>query len=888
MRDWKHAIVTRLGDPSLASRTEIVEEMAEHVEQRYRALLARGYTEEAAYREALDELDDPAFVADLGRTVAPARPDPPVPGGRGNLLASVRQDLRYTFRMFLKNPGFTAVALIVLSLGIGANTAIFSVVNAVILRPLPFGEPDRLIRVWESNPEGGWPTFSASHPNFLDWRARSRTFEGLAAATGVGFSLTTTDDAEIVRGYAVTADFLPVLGLSPALGRNFLPEEDRPGANARVVLLSYEFWKRRFGGDPNVLQKALTLNGSASTVIGVLPASASFGWDGSPTDLLVPLGPDPARARADHRLRVFGKLKPGATIEQARADLTATAAQLATQYPASNRGWTVRLSSFYDWLVPVETRQSLAIFMGAVVLVLLIACGNVASLLLARATERQREISIRAALGAERSRIVRQLLIEALVLAGIGGIISLAIAQGASRMLLAYAPDALPRLDELTIDGRVLGFALVCSLVTGLLFGGIPAVQASRPNLTDTLKEGAAGAGGGARRQRLRSALVVGEVALSVALLIGAGLLVRSFWRLQQVQPGFDGSTLLTMRLNLPGLSYRTGDQKWAFYERLLSDVRALPGVRAAATSSIVPLGGGNTSTGVRLVGKRSDKVVGADWRNVSPGYFQALGIPLRGREFTDADTETTQPVTILSEAAARLYFPNDDPIGKTIILGTYSDDPMTVIGVAGNVRNLSVDADPGPAVYASAKRYSGWNPMFLAIRTNGDPKAQANAARAAVRAIDSNVPVYDVRTAEELVTLSLGSRRFNMYLLACFAGVALLLAVVGLFGVMAYVVSQRTRDIGIRLALGAAPASVLGLVLRQGLLLTAGGVILGVVGGLAITGSMRTLLYAIEPRDPATFVAVPLLLLLVSMVACYLPARRAMRVDPLTALRRE
>jgi predicted permease len=889
MRNWKEEIVTRLGDPSLASRTEMIEEMAEHVEQRYRALLARGHSEESAYREALDELDDPAFVRNLHRTMAPARTAGPLPGSPGNFLASVPQDLRYAFRVFRKNPGFTAVALIALTLGIGANTAIFSVVNAVVLKPLPFLEPERLVRIWESYPEGGWPTFSASHPNFLDWRTRNTMFEQLAAATNVGFSLTSADDAEIVRGYGVTWNFLPALGISPALGRNFLPEEDQPAANPRAAILSYGFWQRRFGGDPNILQKTLTLNGSACSIIGVLPASASFTWDGPTMDLLVPLGPDPARARGDHRLRVIGKLKPGVTIEQARSELTSIAAQLATQYPGSNRGWTVRLANFHDWLVPVETRQSLLIFMSAVGLVLLIACGNVASLLLARAAERQREISIRAALGADRHRIIRQLLVEALVLAAIGGAFSLAIAQAAGRVLLAYGPNSLPRLDEMSIDARVLGFALVSSLLTGLLFGTIPAIQASRPNLAETLKDGTAGAGGGARRQRLRNALVVGEVALSVALLIGDGLLVRSFWRLQHVNPGFDSSRVLSMRLNLPGLSYRTGDNKWAFYERLLANVRALPGIEAAATSSIVPLGGGNTSTEVRRIGQNTDtKATGADWRLVSPGYFRALGIPLRGRDFNDSDRTNGQPVTIISEAAARLYFPNEDAIGRTIILVSFGSDPMTVVGVAGDVRGISVDVDPGPTVYGSAKAYTGWNPMFLAIRSSGDPTSQSGAVRAAVRAIDPKVPVYDVQTAGALMDASLGSRRFNMYLLACFAGVALLLACVGLFGVMAYVVSQRTRDIGVRLALGAAPSSVLAMVLKQGLALTVAGVILGVVGGFAVTGWMRTLLYSIEPTDPVTFVSVPLVLVIVSLVACYLPARRAMRVDPLTALRAE
>jgi putative ABC transport system permease protein len=889
MHDWKAEIVRRLDDPSQPIRTEVLEEMAQHVEQRYRLLLARGQSEAQAHAEALQEVSDRAALAAALRTpVRTPLSDPPALGEarRGSVVRSIWQDVRYAFRVFAKNPGFTAVALITLSLGVGATTAIFSVLNTVMLRPLPFAEPNRLVRIWESNPGGGWPEFSASHPNFLDFRARNTSFERLAAFSNVGFSLTTDSDADIVRGLAVTTDFLPVLGVPLATGRNFRPEEDLPGSNARVAIVSYSFWRDRFGRDPNILQKTLTLNGSTTSIIGVLPES--FFWDGPEMSLLVPLAPDPKRGRGDHRLRVIGKLKPGLTIDHARAELVAIAEQLGTQYPESNRGWTVLLRSFRDWLVPENTRQSLVVFAGAVLLVLLIACSNVASLLLARGNERQREISIRAALGAERSRIVRQLLVEALLLALVAGAIGVAIAQGTGRLLVAYAPDALPRLNELSIDSRVLGFALLSSLITGVLFGMIPAVSASRPNLTDTLKEGTAGAGGGARRQRLRNVLVVGEVALSVTLLIGAGLLIRSFWYLQRVNPGFNTERLLTMRINLPGLQYRTGELKSAFYDRLLADVRGLPGVRAAAISSIVPLGGGNTSSEVRLIGAPPDtKVPGADWRLVSPGYFGALGITLRGRDFTESDTDKL-PVIILSEAAARTYFKGEDAVGKRIILRSFGEGPMTVIGVAGDVRNVAIDADAGPAVYGSARVYSGWNPMFLAIRTAGDAPAFASTARAAVRAIDPKVPVYDVRTTEELISQALGSRRFNMYLLGCFAAIALILASVGLFGVMAYVVSLRTRDIGIRLALGAAPASVLQLILGQGLVLTLVGVVLGVGGGLAVTGTMRTLLYSVQPTDLVTFVTVPIVLIVVAILAIYVPARRAMRVDPLVALRSE
>jgi putative ABC transport system permease protein len=891
MPDWKHEVLRRLNDPVLARQPEVIEELAEHVEQRYRGLIARGRGESDAVAEALDELSDPSALARELRRLVPGPLVAPESArtGRRSVLATLRQDLWYAARVLRKNPGFTAVAVMALALGTGANTAIFSVVNTVMLRPLPFAEPDRLIRIWESNPDGGWPTFSASHPNFLDWRTRATAFERLAAITGVSYSLTSGEDAEIVRGYAVTADFLPILGTTPALGRNFLQEEDRPGGNTRVAIVSHGFWQRRFASDPSILQRTLTLNGLTYPIIGVLPDK--FGWGGSTMDLIVPLAPNPARGRGDHRLLVIGRLKGSATLDQARTELTGIAAQLAEQYPASNRGWTVRLSTFYDWLVPDETRQALGVFAGAVLVVLLIACGNVANLLLARGAQRQREISIRAALGAERSRIVTQLLVEALLLAAIAGTIGIGIAILTTRLVVAYAPDALPRLDELTIDGRVLAFAMVSAILTSLIFGIVPALQTSKPNLTETLKEGTAGAGGSARRQRLRSALVVAEVALSVALLIGAGLLIRSFWRLQHVNPGFTTDGLLTMGITLPGSRYPTGEHAWAFYERLLSSVRALPGVQGAATVSLVPLGGGNTSSKIEIPGKAvapGTQLPGADWRLVSPGYFRTLGIPLRGRDFADRDTKDAPPVAIISEQAARAYYPNEDALGRTIQISSFSQDPITIIGIANDIRSLGLDTDPGPMVYGSAKAFSGWNPMNVVLRSALDPASHAPAVRAAVRALDPSVPVYDIRPLTELFDDSLGPRRFNMYLLTCFAGVALLLACIGLFGVMAYLVSQRTHDIGVRLALGAAPRDVLRLILGQGLGLALAGAAIGVLGGLAGGSVMRSLLYSVTPTDVVTFVSVPLVLITVAVLACYVPARRAMKVDPLVALRSE
>jgi putative ABC transport system permease protein len=815
---------------------------------------------------------------------------------RGSRLESIWQDLRYAARSLARSPGFTAVAVITLALGVGANTAIFAVVNTVMLRPLPYPEPDRLIRIWESNPGKGWPTFSASQPNFLDWRSQLQSFEGLAAQSGTGFTLTSGGDAEIVRAIAVTADLLPTLGIAPRLGRNFRPDEDRPGGHTRVALLTHGFWMRRFGGSPAIVGTTVGLDSQPYEIVGVLPESFATAWGGPRLDLLVPLAPDPVRARGDHRLLVIGRLKAGVTIDQARTEMQALASRLATAYPESNGGWTVALRTFYDWIVPAETRDSLLIMLGAVGLVLLIACGNVASLLLARASARQREFSVRAALGAQRSRIIRQWLVEAMLLGLVAAAAGTALAVATTRLLVAAAPTVLPRLDQMSIDPWVIAFAAGVSLVAAVVFGLGPALHASSARLSESLKDGARSASGGRGRQRLRAGLVIAEVALSVALLIGAGLLIRSFWRVQQVQPGFDTKSVVTMRVTLPRSSYDTSAKAQQFYERLLEAVAALPGVSAAATSNGVPLTAGNTSTEVTLPGKPmpKDSQPSADWRLVSPGYFRALGIPLRGRDFTEADAAIddkgipTRAVTIVSEEMARRYWPGEDVLGKTVILHSFGKAPQTIIGVAGDVRSFGLDTSPAPMVYASAMAFPRWNPMNLVVRSNADPMGHIGAIRSALRGIDGTVPLYDVNLVEDLLSESLGSRRFNMYLLACFAAVALLLASIGLFGVLAYLVAQRTRDIGIRMALGANRADVFRLIVGQGMVMTSSGAVLGILGGIAAGRMLRGLLFSVTPTDVTTLVAVPAILLLVALAACAAPARRATRVDPLIALRAE
>lgn len=892
MPEWKPDIRNRLASLRLdpARENGIVEELAGHLEDRYQEMLARGASGEEARLAALRELSDgELLVRELRRLERQLGTESLVLGARRtNMLGNLWQDLRFGLRLIRKNPGFSAVVVLTLAIGIGANTAIFSVVNTVMLRSLPFKDADRLVRLDESNPERGWPTFSVSHPNFLDWRDRNQTFTAIAATAGASATLGTAGEIEVVRSSAVTADFLTVLGATPLMGRNFLPEEDKPGGNSRVVMLTYGSWQKRFGAAPDVVGRTLTLNDNSFTVVGILPES--FAWGPPNLELLVPLAPDPARPRGDHRLLVIGKLKEGVSQEQALADMNTIAAQLAEQYPASNKGWLVGSQSFYDWFVPDQIRRSLLLFLGAVGVVLLIACSNVANLMLARAAARQKEISIRIALGAGRSRIASQLVVEALTLAVISGIAGLGLAWLVTRALKSMNPANLPRLDELSMDGRVLGFSLLISLLTGLLFGLAPAIHAARTNLAEMLKEGSRSVTGGKARQRVRSILVTAEVALSVALLVSAGLLLRSFWRLQNVDPGFKPTQLLSARINLPRTRYQDNPRAWNFYKRLIEEMSALPGIQSVGITSGVPMSAGNTAGEVRVEGQLAaadGTKQSADWRIVSPGYFRTMGIPLRGREFDERDSGDSR-VTIISEEMARRFWPDEDPIGKSVLLLSMSDKPFTIIGVSGNVRNIGLESDPNPMAYVATAYAATWNPMNLVIRTAGEPTAQVSALRSTLGAIDPNVPLYEIRTVDELLSDTLGSRRFTMFLLGSFAAAALLLACVGLFSVMAYLVSQRTHEIGVRLALGARPGDVFRLVIGRGMALAAVGSSLGLAGAWAFGRVLESLLYQITPSDPLTLVSAPVLLMLVALLACYVPARRAMRVDPMVALRYE
>jgi putative ABC transport system permease protein len=800
------------------------------------------------------------------------------------------QDLRYGARMLLKNPGFTLIAVFTLSLGIGANTAIFSVVNAVVLRPLPFPEPERLIRLWESNPGRGWPEFSASAPNFEDWRKQQSVWKQLAAYEFATFNLTGGAEPERVAALGVTANLFTALGVAPALGRDFLPEEEQAGRN-RVAILSDGLWRRRFGADPELVGRRIQLSGESYAVVGVMPPRFQL----TPgTEVWTPLGLDPAvtpwRAdRSNHNLHVIGRLKPGVSLAQAQAAMDTLARQLEQQYPKSNAGWGVRMRTFYDWLAPEQIRRSALVLFAAVGFVLLIACANVANLLLARASSRRREMALRAALGASRLRVMRQLLTESLLLAGLGGLAGTLLALWGVKLIKAGAALNIPRLDETRLDLRALGFTLVVALLTGLVFGLAPAWQASKLNLNEALKEGGRGSGGS--RRGLRGALVVGEVALALVLLLGAGLMIRSFANLQNAPLGFAPENVLTMQINLPGSKYGEKAQRVNFYDQLLEQMRTAPGVTDAAAVTQLPLfSGASWAQEITLEGREvapDGAKPSARTFAVTPRYFQTMGIPLlQGRDFNEQDGGDAQLNFIVSESFARRFWPNENPLGKRFRTGAF-DLFGAVVGVVGNVRNAGLESEGGPAFYFAYGRI-GMPALTLVARTVAPPETMAAALRAQVHALDRDLPVYNVRALEQIVYNAAGQPRFQTALLGLFGAVALLLAAIGVYGVMAYAVTERTQEIGVRMALGAQAREVRALVVKQGMRLSLVGVAIGLALAFGLTRFLRGLLYQVSPTDSLTFALIPLLLVGATLLACYVPARRATKIDPLDALRHE
>ena len=801
-------------------------------------------------------------------------------------MTTLIQDLRYALRMLLKNPGFAAVAVIALALGIGANTAIFSVVNTILLRSLPYDDPDRLMVVKE-NKLPQFPEFSVSPGNFLDWQKQNASFEKLAAVQGSSYNLVTGDaEPERLDGARVSAGLFEMLGVKPVQGRTFLEEEDQPG-HQNVVVLSSNLWKRRFGSDPNIIGQSITMSAASYTIIGIMPPS--FQFPDRDIDLWTPIAFTAAQAQqhGSHYVAVIGRLKPGVTTEQARTEMSGIAARLAEQYPNSNAGWSTIVVPMQQFEVR-DIKPALLVLLGAVALVLLIACANVANLLLARSTARQKEIAIRTALGASRSRVVRQLLTESVLLAVVGGGAGLLLAAWGTRSLLALAPEDLPRVKDVALDGRVLGFTLLVTLITGIVFGLVPALQASRPNLNETLKEGGRGTTGG--HHRIRSSLVITEVALALVLLVGAGLLIRSFIRLQQVNPGFNTKNAMSANVALPGRKYPNSDQYLSFFTQLMEKIAALPGVVAVGATQSLPIQG-DYLVGFNIQGRPPDppgEDKSTNYYAVTPDYFKAMGIPLlRGRLFTEQDSKNAPRVAVINETMARTYFSDEDPIGKGINLSQGREGFREIVGIVGDVKQYGL-AQPTTLQTYEPYLQMPFSAVTLIVRTEGNPAALSGSIRSEVLALDKEQPVSRIRTLDQIISGSVQQQRFTMLLLGVFAAVALILAAVGLYGVMSYAVTQRTHEIGIRMALGANTGNVLRLVVGHGMLLALIGVVIGLGGAFAFTRLMSKLLFAVSTTDPVTFVGISVLLTGVALVACLVPARRATKVDPMVALRHE
>jgi len=809
-------------------------------------------------------------------------------------MQTLWQDLRYGVRMLLKHPGFTVVAVMALALGIGANSAIFSVVNALLLRPLPFTEPDKLLQVWEANVKRGHHTMSTSYPNFADWRNQNQVFEQIAAYSDRTFNLTSTAEPERIQGAIVSPAFFPLLGIKPMLGRVFLPEEDHPNKVFSVVM-SERLWRRRFNSDPQLMGQTIRLDSESFTVVGVVANITDLAELPNETEVWIPIshsfGFDNRRG---HYLGVLARLKPGVTREQAQANLDRIASALAAQYPDSNTDHSVRLVPLQEQIVG-DFRLALLVLLGAVLFVLLIASANVANMLLARAASRQKEIAIRTALGAGRFRLVRQLLTESLLLSVLGGAAGLLFAMWGVYLLVAFGPADLPRAREVAVDGRVFGFTLAVSLLTGIIFGFVPALQASRLDLNATLKESGRSAAGSAGHRRLRSLLVVAEIALSLVLLLGAGLLMRSFLKLQAVNPGFNPNNVLTMKVSLQGPNYQTAEPIIAFHDQLLAKIKALPGVQSVATRYHLPLApdDGYANLSFAIEGRLPDPAnrPTAFYNTVSPDYFHTLEIPvLKGRPFDEHDVMKARNVIIINETLARRYFPGEDPTGKRLTLNDQNpkeEDWATIVGVVKDTKPRTLASPPVAEMYLPFAQQSGRS-MALMIRTTSKPGRLAAAVRREVQALDRNQPVHSVRTLEIVLSAAVATPRFRASLLGVFAVVALMLAMVGIYGVMSYAVTQRTHEIGIRLALGARSSDVLKLVVGQGLALALAGVVIGLGASFALTRVMSKLLFGVSPTDPLTFAVIALLLTGVALAACYVPARRAMKVDPLVALRYE
>ncbi len=822
------------------------------------------------------------------------------------VLETLIQDLRYGARTMLRSPGFTATAVIALALGIGANTAIFSVVNAVLLRQLPFDRPDRLVQVWHSPPQASFPgvhEFPVSPANFIDWREQSRAFEGMSAYGFGRYTFTGTGHPETIRTFAATRGLLSILHVQPLLGRDFLDGEYEPGHDHEVVV-SYGLWRSRFGGDPEIAGKNIELNGQAFSVIGVMPPGFEFPIASDPNEraqMWKPLAwTDQERAvRDNHNYGVVARLKDGVSLKQAQAKLDAVSNRLALQYPAENKGWGAIAVPLRDDLVG-DVRPGLLILLGAVALVLLIACANVANLILSRTLSRRKESAVRAALGATRRRLLQQAFSETLLLAAAGGALGLIFAHSGLILIVKFLAQRLPRSNEITLDGWVLAFTLGVSLLTGFAAGLLPALCMAKADLNETLKQGLGRTAADSGGSRTRNVLVVAEVALSLMLLIGAGLLIRSLWMLRNANSGFDADHVVTLEVSIPPGKFLEPAQQVSYFRRVLDRVRSLPGVQSAGLIDSMPLSNDGSRQPISIEGQpvlaMADQPE-VDVRLISPGYLDAMHIALlRGRDINDSDVAGQPGTVLISQSMAKLFWPNQDPLGKRLTLYFFPGLTRVVAGVVADVKLYTLnEIGPAPTLYFplaqfTAPKGSGWRSfgMNLAVRTRLDPLSAIAAITSSVREIDVDVPLLNVRTMDDAVSASLSPQRFAMLLLAAFAGLALLLAVVGIYSVMSYSVSRRTHEIGIRVALGASRADVLMLVVRQGLVLALIGSVIGIAGALLLSRLMSSQLYGVSPTDPITFVAVSILLTVVALAACYIPARRAMQIDPMVALRYE
>ena len=801
----------------------------------------------------------------------------------------ITTDLRYAFRLLLKSPAFSIIALVTLAVGVGANTAIFSLVNGVLLRPLQFPQADRIVYFEAHNLSSGITDSNVSYPDFLDWAKQTDVFSNTAAYYSASSNLGAEGgEPERVQRAGVTSSFFNVFGVQPFLGRVFRPEEDQPNTQS-VVMISHGLWKRRFGADPGIIGKQVQINARSLTVVGVMPPGFEFPeqtqvWGTSG----VVLSEEP---RDNRSWFLVARLNPGVDLKQAQSRVSAINAQLAKQFPETNKGWDAKLSLLHDRLVR-QVKPSLLALLGAVGFVLLIACANVANLLLARGAARQKEIAIRAALGASRARVVRQMLTESLLLSVIGGVAGLLLSVWLTDTLISMLPEGAPRIDQVHIDYRVLGFAISIAALTGIIFGLAPALQASKLDVSSSLKEGGR-SGEGHRRTSARSLLLIGEVALSLVLLVGAGLLIRSFVRLQEVRPCFNPHNVLLACLAIPGAKYKE-EQRPEFFRRLVERLENLPGVQAAGGGVNLPLYASNYAIGRGFIPEGRpltvDEAFDASYSTITGHYFRALQIPLlAGRLFEVRDTGDGPKVAIVNESLAKRHFGSPAAaIGKRIRIWRDEKFPRDIVGVVGDTKAGLLEAENIAQIYIPHTQEASWNFMGLVVRTAGDPAAFANTLRREVQALDKDQPVYSVRTFDEVVANSLGTRRVSMQLFTVFAIAALLLAAVGIYGVMAYSVTQRTQEIGIRMALGAQQADVLGLVVRQGMTLTLIGVAAGLAGAFALTRLIANLLFGVAANDPTTFIGISLLLLTVALIACYLPARRAARLDPLRALHHE